>query len=113
MHGRNGMKLLRTLVADARGTLMVEYSLILAVAAPGLDPKAHVYPATMWALAVWTAAHCVAGATMQIYCLAGSLAGKLTPRHNADLWNTTLFWHFQLGSGLVTAAMIGLLPRAL
>ncbi|MEY8840443.1 cytochrome c oxidase subunit I [Cribrihabitans sp. XS_ASV171] len=87
--------------------------LIAAVRGPGLDPTSHVYPAMMWALVVWTCAHIVAGVIMQLYCLAGSFAGKLTPRYDADLWNTTLFWHFLGLTCLITAAMIGLLPRML
>lgn len=86
---------------------------ILAVTVPGMDPKSHVYPAIMWALVVWTCVHILAGTLMQLYCLAGAFAGKLTPRHDADLWNTTLFWHFLIVTCLVTAAVIGLLPGAL
>ncbi|SDE92090.1 cytochrome c oxidase subunit I [Limimaricola pyoseonensis] len=76
-----------------------------------LDPTTHVYPAMMWALMVWLVAHASAGLIMQLYCLAGSLFGKLTPRYDADLWNVTLFWHFLGLTALVTGAMIGLVPR--
>ncbi|WP_282025258.1 cytochrome c oxidase subunit I [Limimaricola cinnabarinus] len=76
-----------------------------------LDPTSHVYPAMMWALMVWVVAHGIAGTIMQLYCLAGSLFGKLTPRYDADLWNVTLFWHFLGLTALVTGAMIGLVPR--
>ena len=50
---------------------------------------------------------------MQLYCLAGSLAGKLRPTHDADLRNVALFWHFMVLTALVTAAVTGLAPRAL
>ncbi|WP_334062436.1 cytochrome c oxidase subunit I [Limimaricola cinnabarinus] len=76
-----------------------------------LHPTSHVYPAMMWALMVWVVAHGIAGTIMQLYCLAGSLFGKLTPRYDADLWNVTLFWHFLGLTALVTGAMIGLVPR--
>nr|WP_043767028.1 cytochrome c oxidase subunit I [Roseivivax isoporae] len=88
-------------------------ALVLAVWWPGLEPATHVYPAMMWALVVWTCAHVGAGVIMQGYCLAGSIFGKLTPRYDADLWNTTLFWHFLVVTCLITAAMIGILPRML
>lgn len=88
-------------------------ALIGAVWLPGLDPTSHVYPAMMWAMVVWTCAHVVAGVIMQGYCLAGSILGKLTPRYDADLWNTTLFWHFLILTCLATCALIGLVPRAM
>ncbi|WP_085790746.1 cytochrome c oxidase subunit I [Roseivivax jejudonensis] len=88
-------------------------ALVLAVWWPGLSPATHVYPATMWAIVVWTCAHIGVGAIMQLYCLAGSIFGKLTPRYDADLWNTTLFWHFLGVTCLISAAVIGLLPRVL
>ncbi|MFD1343116.1 cytochrome c oxidase subunit I [Litorisediminicola beolgyonensis] len=88
-------------------------ALVGAVWLPGMAPSSHVYPAMMWALVVWTCAHLLCGVIMQCYCLAGSFAGKLTQRYDADLWNTTLFWHFLVVTCLVTAAMIGLVPRGL
>ena len=88
-------------------------SLVGAVWLPDMDPVSHVYPAMMWALVVWFCAHVLLGVIMQGYCLAGSVFGKLTPRYDADLWNTALFWHFKLVMGLVGIAVIALLPRML
>ena len=76
----------------------------------GLDPTEHAYPAIVWALALWTALHLGTGAIMQAYCLARSLFGKLTPTHDADLWNVTLYWHFTGFCALLTAAVIGGFP---
>ena len=45
----------------------------------GLNPEEHVYPATVWILLIWTALHVGAGLVMQLYCIAGSVAGRLTP----------------------------------
>ncbi|OWU84090.1 cytochrome B561 [Oceanicola sp. 22II-s10i] len=78
-----------------------------------LEPASHVYPAILWALAIWIAVHSGAGVIMQVYCLAGSLFGKLTPRYDADIWNVSLFWHFVTISALVTCAVLGLAPGAL
>jgi cytochrome c oxidase subunit I len=78
---------------------------------PGFDPVSHVYPAMIWAFVIWTVVHTIPGIIMPLYCLAGSFRGKMTPRYDADLWNTALYWHFLLITALVSAAVIGLLPR--
>ncbi|MGR3627257.1 MAG: cbb3-type cytochrome c oxidase subunit I, partial [Limimaricola sp.] len=104
-------------VGLARGALALAPMLTLAgmggfiLSVQGLEPTVHVYPAMMWALMVWIVAHGLVGTIMQLYCLAGSIFGKLTPRYDADLWNVTLFWHFLGLMALVTGAMIGLVPR--
>lgn len=86
-------------------------ALILAIRP--LDPTAHVYPAIIWALAVWICVHAAAGIVMQLYCLAGSIFGKLTPRYDADLWNISLYWHFFILSALVACALMGPAARML
>jgi cytochrome c oxidase subunit 1/cytochrome c oxidase subunit I+III len=96
---------------------------VLAVAGTGamlasawaadLDPTAHVYPAIVWAILIWVAVHVGAGVIMQLYCLAGSLGGKLTPRYDADLQNVSLYWHFMVLTVLVAAATVGPVPRML
>jgi cytochrome c oxidase subunit I+III len=76
----------------------------------GLDPTAHSYPAIVWGLVVWIVLHLMAGMIMQAYALARSIFGKLTPRHDADLWNVTLYWHFTGVCALLTALVIGGFP---
>ncbi|WP_424932758.1 cytochrome c oxidase subunit I [Amaricoccus macauensis] len=106
-------------VSRARIALMVApllallgaLALVAAVWVPGLDPVAHVYPAMICGFVVWTVVHTIPGVVMPLYCLAGSWRGKLTPSYDADLWNTALYWHFLLITGLVSATVIGLLPR--
>ena len=92
-------------------------SLLAAAASVGavwpLEPSAHVYPAILCALVIWLVGHLALGAVMQGYCLAGSLFGKMTPTHDADLHNVTLFWHFAALTALVTAAVLGVAPRLL
>ncbi|EKE45006.1 Cytochrome c oxidase, subunit I [Oceaniovalibus guishaninsula JLT2003] len=78
-----------------------------------LDPAAHVYPAILWALAVWLCAHGGVGAIMQGYCIAGLVAGKLTPDYDADLCNVTLYWHFLALTALTACAVLGIAPRLL
>jgi cytochrome c oxidase subunit I+III len=76
----------------------------------GLDPTAHVYPAMVWILLIWTALHVGAGIIMQLYCIARSAAGLLTPSHDIDLCNVTLFWHFVAATTLITVAVVALFP---
>jgi cytochrome c oxidase subunit I+III len=60
----------------------------------GLDPATHAYPATVWLLMLWSALHVVIGVIMQLYCVARRLAGRMTARHDIDIHNVTLYWHF-------------------
>jgi cytochrome c oxidase subunit I len=102
----------------ARGLLLAGMVLSLLSAAAllagpwltGLDPTRHAYPAIVWAIALWTALHLGTGTVMQGYCLLRSWFGKMTPAHDADIHNVTLYWHFALFSALVTAATLGGFP---
>jgi cytochrome c oxidase subunit I+III len=76
----------------------------------GLDPTANVYPAVVWILLIWTVLHVGAGSIMQLYCVARSLAGRLTPAHDIDICNVTLFWHFVAATALITVAVVALFP---
>lgn len=76
----------------------------------GLNPTEHAYTATVWVLLIWTALHLVLGVLMQGYCLAGSLAGKLTARWDIDIHNVVLYWHFAALTGLTTIAVVALVP---
>jgi cytochrome c oxidase subunit I+III len=102
-------------VALAAGLgLSVAGSLAL-VAGPwrtGLDPTAHVYPATVWILVLWTVCHVAVGAIMQLYCMARRAAGWLTARRDGDLVNATLYWHFTALTAVLTAAVIAGFPQA-
>ena len=77
----------------------------------GLDPTAHVYPAMIWVVILWLSVHLFLGVIMQLYCLAKSLAGRLTPEHDQDIGNVALFWHFLLAQGLVAGATIAVVPQ--
>ncbi|MBE1206018.1 cytochrome c oxidase subunit I [Aminobacter carboxidus] len=114
--------------ANRRGKLAVAWILLgsgaltsiagcaAALAGPlttGMDPTAHVYAAIVWTLVIWAALHGAMGGIMQLYCLARSLAGRLTARHDMELHNVALYWHFMLVTALVTFAVVGLFPEAL
>jgi cytochrome c oxidase subunit I+III len=76
----------------------------------GLDPTVHSYPATVWLLAGWSAVHLLLGALMHPYCVAGRLTGRMTARHDIDLANVTLYWHFTALTVVVTVATIAGFP---
>jgi cytochrome c oxidase subunit I+III len=76
----------------------------------GLDPKAHVYPATVWVLVLWTAVHVVVGVIMQLYCVARRLAGRMTAHHDIDITNVALYWHFMAITAAITIAVIAGFP---
>jgi len=83
------------------------------VAAPlrtGLDPTAHVYPAIVWVLVVWTVAHVALGLVMQLYCAARRLAGRVSAVHDIDVANTALYWHFLAITFVTTIAVVAGFP---
>ncbi len=80
--------------------------------ATGLDPTSHVYPATVWVIAIWTAVHLGVGVVMTLYCLARSIGAKLTAEHDIDVHNVLLYWHFAMVTMAVTVAVLALFPLA-
>ncbi|WP_159952402.1 cytochrome c oxidase subunit I [Rhizobium sp. 18065] len=98
------------------GALVSALGCAAALAGPwstSMDPTAHVYPAIVWVLVIWATVHGAVGIIMQLYCLARSLAGRLTPQHDMELHNVALYWHFMLVTALVTFVVVGLFPEAL
>jgi cytochrome c oxidase subunit I+III len=111
---RRGVAIARLLLVA--GALLSAAGCLAALAGPwttGMDPTTHVYPAIVWLLLIWCAVHGVVGVIMQLYCLARSLAGRLTPRHDMELHNVALYWHFMLVTAVITCAVVGLFPEAL
>lgn len=107
-------------VTTARLLLAAGIVLVLAASAAllygpyvtGMAPRAHVYPAIVWLLAIWTALHGAVGALMLGFCLAGTLTGRLTPRYDIDLANVRLYFHFLAATALITVATLVLVPLA-
>ena len=98
------------------GALLASAACGAALAGPsmtGMNPTSHVYPAIVWILVIWVALHGVVGIIMQLYCLARSIAGRLTPQHDMELHNVALYWHFMLVTALITFIVIGLFPETL
>jgi cytochrome c oxidase subunit I+III len=108
---RGRVRLARWLLGLAMmGNVAAALTLMAGPWSTGLDPTTHAYPAIVWALVLWIVLHFAAGLIMQAYCLARSLFGRLTPTHDADLWNVTLYWHFAAPCAVITAAVIGGFP---
>jgi cytochrome c oxidase subunit I+III len=76
----------------------------------GLDPKSHVYPATVWILVIWTAAQVLVGVIMQLYCVARRIAGRMTARYDIDIRNVALYWHFTALTAVITVGVIAGFP---
>ncbi|WP_375271197.1 cytochrome c oxidase subunit I [Sphingomonas sp.] len=113
LHGQGQVTVARGLLA--LGIVVTLASLLAGIAGPwltGLAPKLHVYGAIVWTLAIWTATHAGVGVICQSYTLARSFAGRMTPDHDADLRNITVFFHFLALTAIVTYATIGLFPLA-
>ncbi|MCF6125414.1 MULTISPECIES: cytochrome c oxidase subunit I [Mesorhizobium] len=108
-------------IDGARLALVAAFLLTLAASAAGfagpwqhdMQPTAHVYPAIVWILVIWALAHAAVGSVMQLYCLARSLAGRLTREHDMELHNVALYWHFMAITAVITFAVIGLFPEAM
>jgi cytochrome c oxidase subunit I+III len=75
-----------------------------------LDPTAHVYPAIVWALVLWTALLAGAGTIMQLYCVVRRLAGRMDAEHDIDIANVLLYWHFVAITTAITVAVIAYFP---
>jgi cytochrome c oxidase subunit I+III len=75
-----------------------------------LDPTRHVYDATVWLLVIWTAVHIAAGLIMQLYCVLRRLAGRMTARHDIDISNVTLYWHFVAVTVIMIVGVIAGFP---
>lgn len=86
-------------------------SLIAGPWLTGLDPTDHVYPAIVWTLVIWTVVHIAIGFVMQLYCLARRLAGRMTARHDIDIANVVLYWHFVAVTVVMTVAVIAGFPE--
>jgi cytochrome c oxidase subunit I+III len=76
----------------------------------GLDPTAHSYAAIVWVLVLWTVVHIAVGIVMQLYCVARRLAGRMTSRHDIDIHNVALYWHFMALTAVMTVGVIAGFP---
>jgi cytochrome c oxidase subunit I+III len=76
----------------------------------GLDPTLHVYPAIVWVIAIWMAAHALVGVVMQLYVIARSATRRMTAIYDGDVRNVTVYQHFLALSALIAFATLGWFP---
>lgn len=76
----------------------------------GMDPTHHAYSAIVYVLVLWTSVHLAVGVLMLAYCAARRYAGRMDRRHDADIVNVTLAWHFLILTTAITGAVIALFP---
>lgn len=86
-------------------------ALVLGPSRTGLIPSRHAYDAIVWLLVVWTVVHLGVGVIMQLYCVARRAAGRMTARHDIDITNVSLYWHFAAVTAAVTVAVIAGFPE--
>ena len=75
-----------------------------------MDPEQHVYQATVWLLLIWCAAHAALGILMNGYCIARRAAGRMTARHDIDISNVALYWHFATLMTVIAVATVAGFP---
>jgi cytochrome c oxidase subunit I+III len=85
-------------------------ALVAAPALARLDPSTSSYTAIVWILVIWSAAHVVVGVIMHMYCAARRIAGRMTARHDQDIVNTTLYWHFAAAMAAITVLVVAGFP---
>lgn len=102
-----------TRIALTVATLLTLAACCAGLAGPylnGMNPTLHVYPAIVWVVALWTVVHGGIGIIMQLYCLARSFAGRMSARHDMDLRNVVLYWHFLIITAITSFGVLGLFP---
>jgi cytochrome c oxidase subunit I+III len=75
-----------------------------------LNPAAHVYAASIWLIAIWTAFHALLGVIMQLYCAIRRWAGRMTANYDIDICNTRLYWHFLAITVCAAVAVMAVFP---
>jgi cytochrome c oxidase subunit I+III len=59
---------------------------------------------------LWTVFHIAIGIIMQLYCVARRVAGRMTARHDIEITNVALYWHFTVFTVVITVAVIAGFP---
>jgi cytochrome c oxidase subunit I+III len=108
--GDRGRLFQLALAAAAAAAIAGAAALVAGPRATGLDPTRHAYDAIVWLLCLWTALHLLIGLLMLAYCAARRLAGRMTARHEIDIANTVLYWHFAAFTAAVTVAVTAGFP---
>jgi cytochrome c oxidase subunit I+III len=86
-------------------------ALVMGPLSTGLDPTQHAYGAIVWLLLVWTVFHVAVGVVMHLYALLRRIAGRMTARHDMDIRNVVLYWHFTALTAAITALVVAGFPE--
>ncbi len=84
--------------------------LIPLFARADLDPTRHGFDASVWAVMGYHFFHVCIALLLAGYSMARVVVGHLTPRHDTDLRNTALFWHYTTGTGILALLAVFLFP---
>lgn len=109
-HGGHTIAFIVSLLAAAMASVAGGAALVAGPWTTGLDPTSHIYPAIVWVIVIWTVFHVAIGVIMLLYCVARSIAGRLTARDDIDIANVTLYWHFAAITSVMTIAVIAGFP---
>ncbi|MCZ7683019.1 MAG: cytochrome c oxidase subunit I [Sandaracinaceae bacterium] len=85
-------------------------ALVLAPHTAGFDPTRHVHAAMVWLLLLWTVVHAGLGVVMQLYCAMRRLAARMDARHDIDIANVSLYWHFVASSAVLAVGLVAGFP---
>lgn len=109
-HGGHTIAFIVSLLAAAMASVAGGAALVAGPWTTGLDPTSHIYPAIVWVIVIWTVFHVAIGVIMLLYCVARSIAGRLTARDDIDIANVALYWHFAAITSVMTIAVIAGFP---
>jgi cytochrome c oxidase subunit I+III len=92
----------------ALGSLVLQG--VMLGAAYALDPHAHSYGAVSFVLLLWVMVHVGICVVMLGFAVARSWCGWLNARRELEARVPALFWHYTLGMGVATWAVLYLFP---
>ena len=95
--GRSGSFVAATFIGVSSLVLAL---LVQCLAARGVDPTAHAFGATTWALLSWQGMNVLLTVVMALFTLARLAAGKLDATRRATFDSTWLVWLYTAAQGL-------------
>ncbi|MFN3891296.1 MAG: cytochrome c oxidase subunit I [Beijerinckiaceae bacterium] len=72
------------------------------------DPRAHAFPAVVWACLLYAAFHAFVGAVMAVFTLAHAAAGFVSTARSLDVRILASWWMYTAVTGLTIIAMIAI-----
>ncbi len=103
---RDGGRWLFWVSALAGIALLLAAFVLQCRAAWHVDPAAHAYGATVWAMLAWQGLHVLLVTLMVAYALARRAAGRLDAARRVTFDNACLMWMYTVGQGVLTLAIL-------